>query len=129
MAALNFIMPFFIVSNIKKSVTFYVSKLGFEVLHMGPEGDPFWAMVGRGPVCIMLKAIAEDVKPVPNHSRHEWARWDAYISAEEPDRLFDEFNSAGVIFHQRLEDDGDGLRGFEIEDADGYVLFFGRPKA
>jgi catechol 2,3-dioxygenase-like lactoylglutathione lyase family enzyme len=129
MATLNFITPFFIVSNIKDSVAFYVSKLGFEVLYMGPEGDPFWAMVGRGPVSIMLKAIADDIKPVPNHSRHEWARWDAYISAGEPDMLFREFSSAGVTFHQPLKDDGDGLRGFEVEDADGYVLFFGRPKA
>jgi uncharacterized glyoxalase superfamily protein PhnB len=129
MATLNFITPFFIVSNIKDSVAFYVNKLGFEVLHMGPEGDPFWAMVGRGPVSIMLKAIADDIKPVPNHSRHEWARWDAYISADEPDKLFEEFRSAGVTFHQPLKDDDDGLRGFEVTDADGYVLFFGRPKA
>jgi hypothetical protein len=27
-----------------------------------------------------------------------------------------------------LEDNEDGLRGFAIEDADGYVLFFGRPR-
>jgi hypothetical protein len=26
------------------------------------------------------------------------------------------------------EDGDDGLRGFEVQDADGYVLFFGRPK-
>lgn len=118
MSKLNFITPFFIVSNIKDSVDFYVRKLGFEVLYMGSEGDPFWAMVGRGPVSIMLKAIAEDIKPIPNHSRHEWARWDAYISAGEPDLLFDEFNAAGVTFHQNLMDDGDGLRGFGVEDAE-----------
>ena len=23
---------------------------------------------------------------------------------------------------------GDGLRGFEVQDADGYVLYFGRPR-
>jgi catechol 2,3-dioxygenase-like lactoylglutathione lyase family enzyme len=129
MSKLNFITPFFIVSNIKDSVAFYVDKLGFEVLYMGPEGDPFWAMVGRGSVSIMLKAIADDIKPIPNHTRHEWARWDAYISTEEPDMLFEEFSSAGVTFHQPLKDDGDGLRGFEVTDADGYALFFGRPKA
>lgn len=128
MATLNFITPFFIVCNIKDSVAFYVDKLGFEVLYTGPVGDPFWAMVGRGPVSIMLKAIAGDIKPVPNHARHEWARWDAYISTDEPDRLFEEFSSAGVTFHQSLMDDGDGLRGFEVADTDGYVLFFGRPK-
>jgi catechol 2,3-dioxygenase-like lactoylglutathione lyase family enzyme len=129
MSNLNFISPFFIVSNIKDSVDFYVSKLGFKVLYMGPEGDPFFAMVGRDSVSIMLKAIADDIKPVPNYTRHEWAAWDAYISTEEPDTLFEELKSTGVSFRQPIRDNGDGLRGFEITDADGYVLFFGRPKA
>ena len=129
MSNLTFISPFFIVSNIKDSVAFYVNKLGFEILYMGPEGDPFYAMVGRGPVSIMLKAITTDIKPIPNHTRHEWARWDAFISVVEPDALFEEYSSVGVTFHQPIRDDGDGLRGFEVTDADGYVLFFGRPKA
>jgi catechol 2,3-dioxygenase-like lactoylglutathione lyase family enzyme len=129
MSNLNFIAPFFIVSDIKNSVDFYVSKLGFEVLYIGPESDPYWAMVGRGPVSIMLKAITEDIKPVPNHTRHEWARWDAYISTEKPDTLFEEFSSGGVTFRQPIRNDNDRLRGFEVTDTDGYVLFFGQPIA
>jgi hypothetical protein len=96
---------------------------------MGPEGDPYWAMVGRGSVSIMLKAIADEIRPIPNHTRHEWAAWDAYISTEDPDSLFEEFRSAGTTFRQPIGDNSDGLRGFELADADGYVLFFGHPKA
>ncbi|HZX58787.1 MAG TPA: VOC family protein [Mucilaginibacter sp.] len=129
MANLTFISPFFIVSDVNDSVAFYVDKLGFEVIYIGPEGDPFYAMVGRDHVSIMLKAITKDIKAVPNHTRHEWARWDAYISTEDPDALFAEYSSVGVMFHRTLSDDNDGLRGFEVTDADGYVLFFGRPKA
>lgn len=128
MSNLNFISPFFIVSYIKDAVDFYVDKLGFEVWYMGPEGDPYWAMVGRGPVSIMLKAIAPDIKPIPNPSRHEWAAWDAYISTEDPDALFEEYSSRGVTFRKPIHDNSDGLRGFLVTDADGYVLFFGRPK-
>jgi catechol 2,3-dioxygenase-like lactoylglutathione lyase family enzyme len=127
MTDLNFISPFFIVDNLKTSVDFYVGQLGFEVWHIGPEDSPFWAMIGRGPVSIFLKAIAPDIKPVPNHTRHEWARWDAYIGVPEPDALFEEFQSRGVDFQQPIRNNGDGLRGFEVTDADGYVLFFGRP--
>jgi catechol 2,3-dioxygenase-like lactoylglutathione lyase family enzyme len=127
-ANLNFISPFFIVSSLEASVAFYVEKLGFEVWYTGPDGDPFFAMIGREHVSIMLKAIAVDVLPVPNHTRHQWARWDAYISTTEPDLLFEEYRSKGVEFRQPILDDGDGLRGFEVADADGYVLFFGRPK-
>lgn len=127
MSKLNFITPFFIVSNLADSVSFYVDKLGFEIWYTGPDDDPYWAMVGRGPVSIMLKAIAHDIKPIPNPTRHEWAAWDAYISAEEPDALFEEYSAAGVVFRQPIHDNSDGLRGFEVTDADGYVLFFGRP--
>ena len=128
MANLNFISPFFIVSNLKDSVSFYVNKLGFEVWYTGPDDAPYWAMVSRGPVSIMLKAIADDVNPIPNHTRHEWASWDAYISTEDPDSLFEEYSFNGVTFRQPIHDNSDGLRGFEVTDADGYVLYFGRPK-
>jgi len=129
MANLTYISPSFIVSNLKASIAFYIDKLGFEVLFIGPDEDPFWAIVGRENISIFLKAIAPDVKPVPNHTRHEWARWDAYISAADPDTLFEEYRSRGVTFHQPLKDDEDNLRGFEVSDADGYVLFFGRPNS
>lgn len=128
MKNLAYISPFFIVAALNVSVEFYVAKLGFQILYTGPEDDPFWAMVGRDGICIMLKAITPDVKPVPNHTRHEWARWDAFIYAEDPDRLFAEYSARGLAFRQPITDDGDGLRGFEVQDADGYVLFFGRPQ-
>jgi hypothetical protein len=40
-----------------------------------------------------------------------------------------EFSSRNVELAQPLNDDDDGLRGFELKDADGYVLFFGRPRS
>lgn len=129
MTNLAYVSPFFIVTSLEASVSFYVDKLGFEVRFIGPEDDPFFAIVGRDHISIMLKEIAPDVKPAPNHTRHKWARWDAYISAADPDILFEEYRSGGVAFRQPIQDDGDGLRGFEIADADGYVLFFGRPKS
>ena len=76
---------------------------------------------------IMLKAIG--VEPVPNHTRdvkQGWARWDAYVNVPDPDALAAEFTSRHVEFFRPLADDDDGLRGFELKDADGYVLFFGR---
>lgn len=129
MSNLTYISPFFIVSSLKDSVLFYVNKLGFELRYTGPENDPYFAIVGRDHISIMLKEIADDIKLVPNHTRHGWARWDAYISTADPDALFEEYRSSDVTFHQSIRDDDDGLRGFEVTDADGYVLFFGRPKS
>jgi catechol 2,3-dioxygenase-like lactoylglutathione lyase family enzyme len=127
MTNLHYISPFFIVTNLKTSIAFYTDKLGFEVRYIGPDGDPYFAIVGRDHISIMLKEIVDDIKPVPNHTRHGWARWDAYISTADPDTLFKEYSSGAVTFHQSIRDDEDGLRGFEVIDADGYILFFGRP--
>jgi catechol 2,3-dioxygenase-like lactoylglutathione lyase family enzyme len=124
MSDLVFISPFFIVSDLQDSVSFYVHKLGFEVQYMGPEEDPYFAMVGRGPVSLMLKASGQ---PVPNHTRYEWAVWDAHISAEDPDALFEEFRSKGVKFNLPLHNNTDNLRGFSVTDVNGYRLFFARP--
>jgi catechol 2,3-dioxygenase-like lactoylglutathione lyase family enzyme len=127
MTNLTYIMPCFIISDLKTSVSFYVDKLGFKIRYIGPDEDPYWVIVGRDEISINLKAVAPDIKPIPNHTRHEWAPCDAYISTANPDALFEEYNARGVTFHKPLNNNSDDLRGFEIKDADGYLLFFGRP--
>ena len=76
---------------------------------------------------IMFKAVG--VNPVPNYTRDikkGIARWDAYLYVPDPDALAAEFSLRNVEFFQPLKNDDDGLRGFEVKDADGYLLFFGR---
>ena len=80
MQNLTYIMPCFIIADLKISVSFYVDKLGFKVLYIGPDDNPYWAIVGRDNISIMLKAVAPDIKPITNRTRHEWAPSDAYIS-------------------------------------------------
>ncbi|HWZ00935.1 MAG TPA: VOC family protein [Edaphobacter sp.] len=123
---INGIAPFFIVSDAAAAVAFYRDKLGFDVTCQEPEHDPFFAIVCRGGAMLMLKAV--EVDPLPNPARDSAARWDAYINVPDPDALATEFTSRGVIFSVPLKDTHDGLRGFELNDADGYVLFFGRPR-
>jgi catechol 2,3-dioxygenase-like lactoylglutathione lyase family enzyme len=119
------IAPSFIVRNVPAAVSFYCGKLGFEVVYQEPQEDPFFAIVHRDGAMIFLKAVG--VEALPNRQRHEWARWDAYASVPDPDALAAEFAGKGVSFSRPLEDTHEGLRGFEVEDVDGYVLFFGRP--
>jgi catechol 2,3-dioxygenase-like lactoylglutathione lyase family enzyme len=127
MANLKSISPFFIVRDLHGSVAFYTEKLGFETRFTGPENDPYFAIVGRDQVSIMLKEIEPGTEAMPNQTRHQWARWDGYVSAADPETLFEEYKAAGVNFIQPLSVNSDNLLGFEIEDADGYVLFFGKP--
>jgi catechol 2,3-dioxygenase-like lactoylglutathione lyase family enzyme len=121
------ISPFFIVSNVDQTIAFYRDKLGFETRFKQPDRDPFFAIVGRDGAQIFVKSD-KDVPPLPNPKRHPAMRWDAYVYAPDPDALAAEFAGRGLEFSVPLEDTHDGLRGFEIRDPDGYVLFIGRPR-
>jgi len=124
------IAPFFIVQDVPTALAFYRDRLGFDITFQGPEPDDiFFGIVERGAAMIMLKAVG--VNPVPNYTRDVgkgWARWDAYLNVPDPDALAAEFSSRGIAFFQQLQDDDDGLRGFALQDADGYVLYFGRTR-
>lgn len=124
--AIDAISPFFIVRDVPTALSFYRERLGFDVVFQEPDGDPFFAIVKRGGAMIFVKEAG--VEPLPNCKREPEARWDAYVSVPDPDALEAEFASRGVAFSKSLQDTGDGLRGFELEDADGYVLFFGRTR-
>lgn len=121
------ISPFFIVGNVGRSIAFYCGKLGFETRFSDPETEPFFAIVGRQGAQIFLKSD-KDVTPLPNPSRHPFMAWDAFVYTAAPDILAAEFADRSATFRKPLADTHDGLRGFEIEDPDGYVLFFGCPR-
>jgi catechol 2,3-dioxygenase-like lactoylglutathione lyase family enzyme len=123
------ISPFFIVNDVTSSLAFYRDRLGFDITFQGPEPDDiFFGIVRRGGAQILMKAVG--VAPVPNYTRdikQGIARWDAFVAVPDPDALAAEYASRNVEFFEPLQDTHDGLRGFEVKDADGYLLFFGRP--
>lgn len=125
-AEISSISPFFIVRDAASAISFYRDRLGFEITFQEPADEPFFAIVRREGAMIMLKDVG--VAPLPNYQREPMARWDAYLYVPDPDALAAEFASRNVDFSEPLQDTHDGLRGFELRDADGYVLFFGRPQ-
>ncbi len=126
-AEIRAISPFFIVRDVPSSLAFYRDRLGFEITFQGPEPtDIFFGIVRRGGAQLLLKAVG--VAPMPNCTRdvkQGIARWDAFVEVPDPDELAAEFASRNVEFVEPLADTEDGLRGFALRDADGYVLFFG----
>lgn len=126
-ATIEAIAPFFIVSDVARTIAFYCERLGFETRFMEPEEGPFFAIVGRDGVQVFVKSN-EGVEPLPNGKRHPWMKWDAYVYAPDPDALAEEFAGRGVEFGGAVADTSEGLRGFAVSDPDGYVLFFGRPR-
>lgn len=118
------IRPFFIVKDLQASIRHYIDRFGFQLDFQGPPDDVYYGQVSRDAAAIMLKTITPDVLPVPNHTRHRWARWDAYIYTQDPDTLYDEFRRRGATVVKELSFIDDGLWGFEVTDADGYVIAF-----
>ena len=128
------ISPFFVVANVPATLSFYRDMLGFEVDFRGPTpDDEFFGIVRRDGATIIFKALGEvvdgkevSVDPIPNYGRKPAFSWDAYLEVPDLDGLAAEFASRGVRFSIPLGDpDEDGLRGFVIEDLDGYGLCFG----
>jgi catechol 2,3-dioxygenase-like lactoylglutathione lyase family enzyme len=126
-AVISSVSPFFIVADMAATLAFYRDRLGFAVTFQEPQPNDFFAIVSRDGAMILFKDVG--VAPLPNCEREAAARWDAYFDVPDPDALAAEFASRGVTFSVRLKDTTDGLRGFELRDTDGYVLFFGRPRA
>ena len=120
------IAPFFIVADVPAALSFYRDMLGFEVTFRGPTPeDEFFGIVRRDGAMIMFKAL-DEVEPLPNYNREPTFSWDACFDVPDPDALATEFASRGVVLAVPLTDRGDdGVRGFVIEDIDGYGLFFG----
>jgi hypothetical protein len=75
-------------------------------------------------------------RPCTDSGRRSHSEWQVFRLASidaglhalawpsDPDTLFDEFRQCGVSFVKELSFIDDGLWGFEITDADGYVLAF-----
>jgi catechol 2,3-dioxygenase-like lactoylglutathione lyase family enzyme len=115
--------PFFIVAELPRALAFYRDRLGFDVTLTAAD---FFAVVRRNEAQFMLKVVG--IGPQPNRTRHPYARWDAFVYVPDPDELAAEFEGRDVAFSAPLADTDDGLRGFEVLDADGYLLFFGCPR-
>ena len=128
-AKISGISPLFIVRNVPTALAFYRDRLGFDITFQGPHPDDiFFGIVRRDTATIMLKDIGVD--PVPNYTRdikQGWAWLDAYLYVIDPEPLAAEFSSRNIPFFRPLEGGDDGGRGFAVQDADGYVLYFGHP--
>ncbi len=121
------ISPFFIVTDVDQTIAFYRDKLGFETTFRQPDQNPFFAILLRDGAQLFVKSHG-GLTPLPNSKRHPWISWDAFVYTPDPDALATDFAAQGATFSTPLADTHDGLRGFQVTDPDGYVLFVGRPR-
>ena len=100
--------------------------LRFETCFQEPEQRPFLAVFRRDSATLIVKA--GDVPPLPNPGANPGHAYGRVLRHTRTDALADEYAARGMTFSVPLKDTDEGLRGFEVADPDGYVIFFGCPK-
>ncbi len=117
--AIKAAMPVLPVRDLDAAIAFYAAVLGFTGASRGARGADF-AIVERGAARIMLRAGG-----LP--ARGDGASWDAFLHAADPETLAAEFTAHGATRRPVRADATDGMTGFDLEDPDGNLLFFGHP--
>lgn len=103
-------------ADMARAVVFY-RRLGFEVLHGGPDGDFTSFRVGDGYLNLALRPGYQPGEP--------WGRTIFYVS--DVDRLYETCLAAGLEPETAPRDAEWRERYFHILDPDGHELSFARP--
>ena len=115
------------VSDIRTSVDFFTTKLGFAVDFV--YGDPpFYGQVKRDSARLALRLVCEPVFVGDIRQREHLLSGSFTVdSAAEIKQLFLDFQAAGVKFHQPLKKEPWGARDFIVLDPDGNFILFAGP--
>jgi catechol 2,3-dioxygenase-like lactoylglutathione lyase family enzyme len=116
--------PFFLVTDLYKSVAYYCNCLGFNRPQLWGN-PPDFAMPSRDGTIFMLKQAKKPEEVSPNAQKDTY--WDAYIWIKDADALFAEYQKNGAAFDYDIciQHEYD-MKEFAIKDPDGYVIAFGQ---
>jgi catechol 2,3-dioxygenase-like lactoylglutathione lyase family enzyme len=119
--------PQLFVADVAAACGFFTQKLGFSVVFLYGE-PPFYGQVMRDGARLNLRCV--DAPVFDNARRERESLLSATLtvdSVDDIDRLFAEYASAGVPFHQTLETQPWGAKDFVVRDPDGNLLHFAGP--
>ena len=111
--------PQFLVDDLKRAVSYYCDKLGFE---LDFKYQDFYAAVSRDGFAIHLNCAPKLARDREDRKHNE--HLDAYISVSGIRDLFRELETRGAQVVRPLEERPWACTDFYIEDPDGYILCF-----
>lgn len=117
--------PQVFVSDLEVATAFYVGKLGFTVVFSYGE-PPFYAQVARDAARLNLRRVSGPVFDSGFRSREADALA-ATFTLDDAKPLVQEYQKAGVPFHQMLKTTPWGARTFIVQDPDGNLIAFAGP--
>ena len=114
-------IPILFVSDVTKSAKFFRDKLGFQIdfLHGAP---PFYGAVSRDGVCLHLRFVHDPF--FAKAAAQEKSLILASIEVENVQRLFEEIDSRGAEFAQKLKKHAWGGADFHVRNPDGNAIAF-----
>ena len=119
--------PILYVTDFPASLAFFTQKLGFAVDFT--YGDPpFYGVVQRDRARLCLRLVHEPVFLGDIREREELLSASITLdSAAAIERLFRDYQAAGVPFHLTLKTQPWGARNFILRDPDGNLILFAAP--
>lgn len=112
-------VPFFMVTNMERSLEFYVKGLGFDKkLDWSPAGNLEWCYLEREAVGLMLQEYRKDFLPQAALGLGV----SICILSHDALKLYHEFTSAGLSPDEPFV--GNGMWVTNVKDPDGYALTF-----
>jgi uncharacterized glyoxalase superfamily protein PhnB len=119
---LLFAEPQLFVTDLQAALDHYKDRLGFRVTFS--HGEPaFYAQVVRDGARLNLRHVDGPVF-APGFREMEESPLLATIAVDDAEALFEEFERAGVVFHQSLKTESWGARTFMVADPDGNLIAF-----
>jgi len=119
---LLFAEPQLFVTDLDAALDHYVGRLGFRLAFS--HGEPaFYAQVVRDGARLNLRHVDGPVFDA-RFREAEGEVLSATIAVDEAEALFEEFERAGVGFHQPLKTEEWGARTFMVADPDGNLILF-----
>ncbi len=106
------------VLDLKRSTAYYTSSLGLVIDFEAPG----WSFLSRGSFRVMLGECT-DATPAGELGDHSYY---GYITVDDVDSLYSEYQNSGVEFTQSLASKPWGMREFGIRTVDGHRLMFGQ---
>lgn len=123
---LSRVVPFLWVTDMDKTLPFYVDGLGFEIEHKWDDkGKIRWCWLQRDDVALMLQ---EDWKEGPNKKVYSGQRGEGVslcVKCRDALAFQEEVAARGIATQEPFE--GNNLWWVNIVDPDGYVLTYQSP--
>lgn len=119
-------VPFVGVTDMEKSLDFYVRGLGFTVKHQWtPRGKIEWCWLMRDGVSLMLQEPREATHPLRSSSQTKAFGVNICVQCEDALALYHEFKGRNLAVTEPFV--GNNMWVFSVRDPDGYPLEFESP--